>query len=63
MLEPSGEGKGERSRTVILVEEKGGRVARERAVERPKTPEPIMRIDEGVEAILRIEDQSGRSAV
>jgi hypothetical protein len=47
--EPSGEGKGERSRRVMRVFLKEGRVARDRAVERPKTPEPIMRIEDGKE--------------
>ena len=45
--EPSGEGNGERSRSVIVEEVKKGRREREWAVERPKTPEPIMRMDGG----------------
>jgi hypothetical protein len=49
ILEPSGEGKGERSRTVIFEAEKDARRVRESAVLRPKTPEPIMRIDPGAE--------------
>jgi hypothetical protein len=47
--EPSSEGKGERSRRVMRLFLKEGRVARARAVERPKTPEPIMRIEDGRE--------------
>ena len=47
MEEPSGEGKGERSRRVIWVCVKAGRWVRAWAVERPKTPEPRMRIEEG----------------
>ncbi len=47
--EPSGEGKGERSRRVRRVSWKRGRWERERAVDRPKTPEPRMRIFEGGE--------------
>jgi len=47
MEEAVGEGKGERSRRVMVVREKEGRRERERAVERPKTPEPIMRIEVG----------------
>ena len=51
MLEASGEGKAlageERSTTVILEEAKAGRRVRARAVERPKTPEPMMRIVPG----------------
>jgi hypothetical protein len=47
MEEAVGEGKGERSRRVMVVREKEGRRERERAVERPKTPEPMMRIEEG----------------
>lgn len=44
---PSGEGKELLSTRVILVPENEGRVARERAVERPNTPDPTMRIDVG----------------
>lgn len=44
---PSGEGKELLSTRVICVPENEGRVARERAVERPKTPDPIMRMDVG----------------
>lgn len=47
--EPSGEGKGERSRRFMRVFLKEGRVARARAVESPKTPEPIIRIEDGGE--------------
>ena len=47
MLDPSGEGKGERSRTVILVLEYSGRWVSAYAVARPKTPDPMMRIEEG----------------
>ena len=49
MEEPSGEGKGLRSRTVIVLFLKEGRVVRARAVERPKAPEPRMRIENGGE--------------
>lgn len=42
--EPSAVGKVERSITVIFVEANEGRVERERAVERPNTPDPTMRI-------------------
>lgn len=45
--EPSGDGKRLRSRRVMTVFLKEGRVLRARAVERPKTPEPRMRIDDG----------------
>lgn len=45
--EPSGEGKGERSRSAMWVLVKEGRWVRARAIERPKTPDPRMRIDEG----------------
>lgn len=40
-------GVGERSTTVRVLEANSGRVARARAVERPKTPAPMMRIEEG----------------
>lgn len=53
MLDPSIEGKGERSKTVIFVLLYEGREVRAYAVERPKTPEPIMRIDFGISAIVR----------
>jgi hypothetical protein len=50
----SGAGKGERSTSVIFEEAKAGRWVRARAVERPKTPEPRIRISfgGGFEAIL-----------
>jgi hypothetical protein len=51
--EPSGEGKGERSRTVMEHDAKEGRDARARAVERPKTPEPTIRTDFGVSIMSR----------
>jgi len=47
MEEPSGEGKGERSRTVMRVFANEGRRERAYAVERPKTPWPRMRMDLG----------------
>lgn len=47
MEDPSGEGKGERSRRVMVVFLKEGRRDNERAVERPKTPWPRMRIEAG----------------
>ena len=45
--DPSGEGKGERSRSVMVVRECEGRRVRAWAVERPKTPEPTIRIEVG----------------
>lgn len=45
--DPSGEGKGERSRRVMDVFLKWGWRERERAVERPKTPWPRIRIEDG----------------
>lgn len=47
MEEPSEDGKGLRSRTVMVVLAKRGLRAREREVERPKTPDPIMRMEGG----------------
>jgi len=47
MEEPSGEGKEERSRTVMRVFANEGRRERAYAVERPKTPWPRMRMDLG----------------
>ncbi len=47
--EPSDEGKGERSRTVMRVLLKEGRVASAWAVESPKTPEPIIKMEDGGE--------------
>lgn len=47
MEDPSGEGKGLRSRSVMRVFLKEARVLSARAVERPKTPEPTIRIEEG----------------
>lgn len=56
MEEASREGKtpgvGERSRTVMEVEENSGRVVRARAVESPKTPEPTMRMEEGLASLV-----------
>jgi hypothetical protein len=49
MEEPSGEGKRLRSKSVMRVLVKQGRAVRARAVERPKAPEPRMRIDVGWE--------------
>jgi len=49
MEEPSGEGKGLRSKSVMRVLVKEGRAVRARAVERPKTPEPRTRIEVGGE--------------
>ena len=48
MLDPSGEGKGDRSRTVMAVSEYWGLRERDRAVDKPKTPDPIIKIVEGV---------------
>lgn len=59
-------GSGERSTTVIVVEEKSGRVARATAVLRPKTPAPTMRIEEGggefwaVVVLVEGEEEEGR---
>lgn len=41
-------GVGERSSTVMEVEANSGRAVRARAVESPKTPEPTMRMEEGM---------------
>lgn len=54
--EPSGEGKGERSMSVIFVFLKEGRRERERAVERPKTPWPTMRIERGGDSMVDLGD-------
>lgn len=54
MLEPSGEGKGLRSRTVMVVFLKEGRVVSASAVERPKTPEPTIRTDFGGSIVEKI---------
>ncbi len=53
--EPSGEGNGDRSRRVMRVCLKSGRWVRERAVERPKTPWPRMRIEDGGVSMLGCE--------
>ena len=47
MLDPSGEGKGDLSKTVILVLEYSGLWVSAYAVARPKTPDPTIRIEEG----------------
>jgi hypothetical protein len=44
----SGAGNGCLSTSVIDVFLNGGRLHKERAVERPKTPDPIMRIEDGI---------------
>jgi len=54
-LDPSGEGNGERSKTIIFVSENVGRCARAYAVLRPKTPEPTIRTVFG--AIFESEDE------
>ena len=45
--EPSGAGNGLRSTTVIFVFENSSRFARAHAVERPKTPEPTIKMESG----------------
>lgn len=50
--EPSGLGKGERSRTVTFVCRKDGRRERASAVERPNTPLPTIRIVFGVGEVV-----------
>jgi hypothetical protein len=47
MLEPSEEGKGERSRTAMAVWAYWGRRVRDRALDKPKTPDPTIRIEDG----------------
>lgn len=47
-LAPSGAGNGCRSTRVMEVSLKDGLLQREYAVERPKTPLPIIRMDEGI---------------
>jgi hypothetical protein len=47
-LEPSGAGNGWRSNNVILVSLKRGFLHRDHAVDSPKTPLPMIRIDEGI---------------
>ena len=50
-LDPEGFGKVlEESRTIIWVEAKWGRVNKDRAVDKPKTPAPITRTEDGAVA-------------
>ena len=48
-LDPSGVGKGCRSTSVIEVFLKSGFLHSDHAVDKPKTPLPIMRIEDGIE--------------
>lgn len=47
MLDPSDEGKGERSRMVMVVWAYWDRRVRDKALDKPKTPEPTIRIEDG----------------
>lgn len=49
-LAPSGAGNGRRSMRTIFVSEYSGRWQRASAVARPKAPEPIIRIEDGIRA-------------
>jgi hypothetical protein len=51
MLEPSGEGNSDRSRTVIVVWAYLERLANDKAVDNPNTPDPRINIEDGGEDI------------